>query len=96
MCFVMLLILLKVMEQHHISLPVTRRNEMLYWVGTVEDRCRTDLTEDARVRKKEKTKVRARNQRLTKYVGFASPFFDHLVPYLITMSVKPLPSGMGI
>jgi len=56
---------------------------MLYWVGTVEDRCRTDLTEDARVRKKEKTKVRARNQRLTKYVGFASPFFDHLVPYLI-------------
>ena len=72
MCPAMLLILLKVMEQHHISLPVTRRNEMLYWVGTVEDRCRTDLTEYARVRKKEKTKVRARNQRLTKCLGFSS------------------------
>lgn len=49
----------KPLDYFHFSLPMSRRNEVLYWVGIVEDRCRNDLTEDAKVRKEEKKRKAA-------------------------------------
>lgn len=62
----------KPLDYFHFSLPPNSRNEILYWVNSVEDRCRTDLAEENRRKREEKEKAKQAKEEAEKETGLQS------------------------